>query len=1112
MTEKKRQPSTKEIELRYTFLRNTIMNIHRSMGREIANIFCDSIGDDKEYLKKSLVYFCEKHGSALAPTISMLKQTFGAANSTVIPIYLKNERLAAGYTIDDFIDKIVEEQLQKYSVSEYSRLILVHRLDDNGKYNIYRPRIGDEALGTQMEKKLLAVNPKFGSNLKETQKKLDKAIKARNTWEGHPTDAEKEKRIKDISIFSNTMDSLKTFLDQIKDGIPAEKYREMADAIAEGKRRGTCPPLTMAKLQEELPNDLLFPNFQGFFSDGYVEETQTFYYYSLDDIKAKLVAQAEETKAKNSEQVNVLLGDAIQSGAFAEKIGDAAKETFQQIADGLNNKVNDLYELMNKFQQIAEANTQATQTTTPASISPAVTQPEPDTEQSAAATEPASKEQPAPAVDPSNPGPLMQPEALSFKTITGIDNRKSGTLTPNDIMKMSNSAYTFVLGGFFHQDDFASTLSGLINAGCENLFTDIGNVYYNYAQAIQGDQHGKKVRNFMSLAHGNNVLNYVDMHRKPGDEEIDILLQLAEENPDTLFSFVISQTDSRAIKKVREQNPANVLVIRKKPQKDPTAVSFVKVSVAPFGKAKDKQPVSIKALTPKTKKIKPTLVPSKNASNTVSLTNESSSAPAKAPAEKPVEKKAEEKTVKLKKTTVNTKPAVPISTVCIPEDGTLIGVEKLPTTDDTLTDDDKNSIKLGSKIAEGGEGVIYSIVGNEKLVAKIYWKERLTVNRQKKLELMIQKVKEMSANNERIDQVCWPESCLRYDGQFVGYTMKRIPSDYQEAVSNVLALLKPSIRDLYPNISRKHLVKLCRNLCNVFGRIQRMGLLIGDINARNILIKMKPDSNDNLPFVIVDTDSWQVGPYPCPVGTVQYTNPDIYTRITERPLNYGKFLRTAADENFAIASLMFSILMLNASPYGGKGEIDIEDAIKNRRFSYRLTGKDGEVLVSGADTPDGPFRLMWNNIPYYIKDLFALEFFSQGEITPEQWAKQFSMYFKQIVSEKYTDELIPVLYFTGGHDDEFVMYNCDACGAERNMPAARYKHQNEINYPHLCQDCQAVFDELKNEVAHCSQCGAVMPNITKQFEKVCAFRGSPLLCGSCRAKSRPSRSYVKRYR
>ena len=395
-----------------------------------------------------------------------------------------------------------------------------------------------------------------------------------------------------------------------------------------------------------------------------------------------------------------------------------------------------------------------------------------------------------------------------------------------------------------------------------------------------------------------------------------------------------------------------------------------------------------------------------------------------------------------------------------------ISPKDLPKESEAVSTRSGSSIVLRKELARGGEGIVYS-TNQLGIVAKIYLLEK---NDQERME----KIGYMCEHNPHISQLCWPEEML-FDkaGAFIGYTMQDA-SRFTEFGVSILKLNSPRVRDnSMKGWDRLSLVKLCKKIGEVFFSMHRKGVLMGDVNPRNMMID--PASYNNPSFVFVDCDSYQVDKYPCPVGTMPFTSPQIYKKANKNPreFKFGDYMRTIEDENYAVASLFFNILMLNQSPFAGKGTTNIEESMMNYNFAYRISGDRDNT---GVDTPDGPFRLIWNNTPKSVKDNFVLVFKDGKDVKVDQWIQQFNWYSRVIEKGNYTSELTPVLYWDYAEPEKrrTIDFTCDACGAIRNMPKERYENEEKWKAPHLCNDCRSASFRLKADSdlveTICSEC------------------------------------------
>ncbi|WP_220092232.1 hypothetical protein [Helicobacter sp. 16-1353] len=161
----------------------------------------------------------------------------------------------------------------------------------------------------------------------------------------------------------------------------------------------------------------------------------------------------------------------------------------------------------------------------------------------------------------------------------------------------------------------------------------------------------------------------------------------------------------------------------------------------------------------------------------------------------------------------------------------------------------------------------------------------------------------------------------------------------------------------------------------------------------------------------VDTDSYQIGDFPCPVGTINYTAPEIQRK------NFASFLRTIGNENFAVATLLFMIMLPGKPPYSHRGgENQIENIIQ-MNFPYRFEDK------ANNKEPDGSWRFMWSHLPYKVKKAFYHTFSKGGNYSTEdtrlsvtKWLKIFKFYIDLLDSGKFGTqdsmslELFPTRY------------------------------------------------------------------------------------------------------
>lgn len=267
----------------------------------------------------------------------------------------------------------------------------------------------------------------------------------------------------------------------------------------------------------------------------------------------------------------------------------------------------------------------------------------------------------------------------------------------------------------------------------------------------------------------------------------------------------------------------------------------------------------------------------------------------------------------------------------------------------SLKTESGQSVILGKKLAEGGEGSVYEIK-DSPFVCKIYHTTannyHLTEGRKRKIELMLTRTISDAL-------ICYPRSAVcDSTGTFRGFTM---PKATGEPLGR--GLFHPSFVKTHPQWNRKHSTQLALTILRKIEKLHLLNILIGDINPLNILVK------DENTVYFVDCDSYQVEGFPCPVGTPAFTAPDIQGR------DFKTLLRTKEHELFAVATLLFMIFMPGQNPYACVGGEGVAQNIKAGHFPYPFGEKGSDRI------PEGPCKYAWSHLSYKIKKAFTQCFY-----------------------------------------------------------------------------------------------------------------------------------------
>ena len=333
-----------------------------------------------------------------------------------------------------------------------------------------------------------------------------------------------------------------------------------------------------------------------------------------------------------------------------------------------------------------------------------------------------------------------------------------------------------------------------------------------------------------------------------------------------------------------------------------------------------------------------------------------------------------------------------------PETG-ILAITTIPKTGDFILDDFGKRMKVGEQLSpnsEGGEGIIYKVSRNN--VCKIYKSGNITYSKIKKLKLMV-------ANQITIDGVRWPKSVLyNIDKKPVGYLMREVKDSNEKTIVDLRRVfMKPLQEKYFPNWNRLNLVNTCIYNLSKIKILHKYNVIIGDVNPSNILLT--PSGNT----FFIDTDSYQLEGYPCPVGSPHFTAPEI-----QEKKDYSTFLRTIENENFAIATLLFMTLMPGKPPFSFTGGSTPMKNIKARKFPYPFTDSTDSIDYNNykGEAPKGPWLYIWSHWPPYIQEGFICSFKEGKYLTANQWLPRIIGYKMELKQGKYNNEIYPTEYKT----------------------------------------------------------------------------------------------------
>lgn len=400
-----------------------------------------------------------------------------------------------------------------------------------------------------------------------------------------------------------------------------------------------------------------------------------------------------------------------------------------------------------------------------------------------------------------------------------------------------------------------------------------------------------------------------------------------------------------------------------------------------------------------------------------------------------------------------------------------LSVANIPEAGETVYTQDNRKITLGKRLAAGGEGSVYGV--DNQLVAKIYKSGKITKRKQAKLELLTSK-------GISCPGICLPEKLLYNSArQFVGYLMPVAKGfELQKSV-----FIKPLFIKKFPHWRKLELVRLALTILEKFKYLHDRNILVGDINGNNILVQSPEE------IYMVDTDSFQIEDYPCPVGTNLFTAREI------QGIHFEEKLRTQDNENYAIAVLLFMLMLPGKPPYAHQGGEGIVENIRQQKFPYPLK------YISGTNVPEGQWRFIWSHLTFKIKEAFYETFAKGGKysevgcrLSVDKWIILFREYEKNLLNgnlgtvDKMSEELFPDRL----KKERWAIYEpCMICGKE-----AKKKWGSEY---HICYECSQEIIATRK----CVECGKEF-QITQGEKLFRESKGRPLpdLCKNCRDRKK----------
>ena len=394
-------------------------------------------------------------------------------------------------------------------------------------------------------------------------------------------------------------------------------------------------------------------------------------------------------------------------------------------------------------------------------------------------------------------------------------------------------------------------------------------------------------------------------------------------------------------------------------------------------------------------------------------------------------------------------------------DVTLLRLTRPAAEGDLLFTARQNPLRLGKVLGRGGEGTVF--LTDNDLVCKAYGPKPPTRATREKLE-------RMCAHPLQYPGLCWPlELVFNEWGEFAGYLMPQAGGhELQHSVMHPKLL-----EETFPEWNRLQLATLAITILEMIAHLHKNNVLLGDLNPSNILVE------DETTVYFVDTDSFQIEGFPCPVGKVPFVHPDLMGR------DFGSLLRTLDHEHFAVATLVFMLLMPGKPPYSHQGGESLNVNVLKGHFPYPFEEK------RGTGVPQGPWRFIWSHLPKYVKQDLHGYFTGQAQKSTSDWLKLLRRYLGDLEDGRLGEgglELFPKGYKLLSKEAVLrkggTWQTCKSGGHEYGV----LPNEKDLGY---CPTCL-----VKRIVVPCTRCQS---EIRIQLRNYIVRGKKRLLCEKCRS-------------
>jgi hypothetical protein len=277
--------------------------------------------------------------------------------------------------------------------------------------------------------------------------------------------------------------------------------------------------------------------------------------------------------------------------------------------------------------------------------------------------------------------------------------------------------------------------------------------------------------------------------------------------------------------------------------------------------------------------------------------------------------------------------------------------------------------QVGRRLARGGQGTVFEVVGDPRLILKQINPEALarSPDYEQRLRAMIAG-RPASWRERRSGHVllAWPDDTAFDRGRFVGFLMPRIDGKATAELHNVSnpsdrRRPDPGTPPWVAGFTWEYLLQTAENLAVAVQALPD-GYVIGDFNERNVLVAK------DARVTLIDCDSMQVpGPqgrdFLCTVWRPEFSAPEL------KGIDFATTPRKPSSDLFALAVHVHQLLFEGAHPFDGvwRGPGDKPERIALAAQGLWVHAGDRRLLPA-------PITIGPELVPQEVRDLFRRAF------------------------------------------------------------------------------------------------------------------------------------------